>query len=901
MNRPILTTKLYIPFARSKVVLRQRLIDRINEGLDRRKLTLISASAGFGKTTLASEWAASCDRPVAWLSLDEGDNEAASFLAHFIAALKTIANEVGDDAVRILDSQQSTSVEAIFTSLLNDISALPCKLALVLDDYHTINAKGINDGLIFLVEHLPPHMHVVIATREDPQLPLSRLRARGLLTELRAADLRFSVGQAAEFFSGVMGLKLSADDIAALESRTEGWIAGLQLAALSLQRHENIPAFLREFAGDNRYIVDYLVEEVLRRQPEPIRNFLLQTSILDRLCGPLCDAVTGQENGSVRLEALEKGNFFVVPLDDKRHWYRYHHLFAQVLYAHVQADQPDRLADLHRRASVWYEQQGSSAQAIHHALAAKAFARAADLIELAWPSLRRNNQGRAALGWLRTLPDELVRCRPVLSVAYAWASMASGQFAAVEARLRDAERLLETQPKNAEMVVVDQEEYRYLPSTIAGYRAAYSQVLGDTPAAIRYARQVLDLVPEGDHLRRGAASALLGLAAWTDGSLETAHRLFSDGMAGVLLAGNIADAVGGTVALADIRISQGRLLQAMRTCERGIQLAADHGKHLFQGTAAIYAIMSELCCERNELQAAMRHLQRSKELSERAGRPKAGYRWHVAMARLTEANGDPEGALAYLEEAERLYASDFFPNVRPVAAMKTRAWIAQGKLENALDWAREQGLSVEDEPSYLREFEQLTLARVLLAKYRREGSERMIVEAAGLLERLLKAAEEGERLGSTVEILILQAIVRFAPDRDIAAALSPLERALELAGTEGFVRLFVDEGPAMASLLEAASKQGIAPHDVQRLLTALGSCETNRATAIINAALSEPLSQREHEVLRLFRTELSGPDIARELHVSLNTLRTHTKHIFGKLEVNNRRAAVRRAEELGLF
>src|SRR5438874_750288 len=439
MPTPILATKLYLPRLRPNVVSRPRLLERLNEGLHR-KLTLIAAPAGFGKTTLVSAWVAGCDRQVAWLSLDKGENDPARFLAYLIAALQTIAATIGDGVLGVLQSPQPPPTEAILTALLNEITTLPDNFVLVLDDYHVIDAKAVDQALTYLVEHLPPQMHLVIATREDPQLPLARLRSRGHLIELRAADLRFTPSEAVEFLNQVMGLSLSAEDIAALEDRTEGWIAGLQLAALSMQGHQDVPGFIRAFAGDHRYIVDYLVAEVLERQPAPVRSFLLQTSILDRLSGSLCDAVTGQEEGSERLEALERGNFFVVPLDDKRHWYRYHHLFAEVLSVHLMAEQPDQVATLHRRASAWYERHGSAVDAIRHALAAADFARAADLVELGVPAMARNRQEATLLGWLKVLPDEVLRCRPVLSVAYARVSLASGEEReGVEERLRDAE------------------------------------------------------------------------------------------------------------------------------------------------------------------------------------------------------------------------------------------------------------------------------------------------------------------------------------------------------------------------------------------------------------------------------------------------------------------------------
>ncbi len=901
---PILATKLYIPRLRPNVVSRPRLLELLNEGLHR-KLTLIAAPAGFGKTTLVSEWVEGIERPTAWLSLDEGDNDPTRFLTYLAAASQTIAPNIGEGVLGVLQSSQPPPPEAMLTALLNEITTLPDHFVLVLDDYHVIDAKPVDQALTYLVEHLPPQMHLVIATREDPQLPLARLRARGHLIELRAADLRFTASEAAAFLNQVMGLSLSAADIARLSDRTEGWIAGLQLAALSMQGHQDVPGFIRAFAGDHRYILDYLVEEVLQRQPAPVRSFLLQTAILDRLHGPLCDAVTGQAEGNARLEALERGNFFVVPLDDKRHWYRYHHLFAEVLSAHLMAEQPDQVSALHRRASEWYEQHGSAADAIRHALAAADFARAADLVELAWPGMRRSRQEATLLGWLKALPDELLRCRPVLGVAYAHVLLASGEREGVEERLRGAERWLDTTAEMrgrpdapaAAMVVVDEEEFRRLPGTIAIARAGLALARGDVPGTVTYARRALDLAPEDDHLTRGGAAGFLGLAYWTSGDLEAAHRSYADGMASLQKAGNISDAINGAIALAAIRMAQGRLREAMRTYERGLQLATEQGEPVLRGTADMYVGRSELHRESDDLHAATQHLLRSKELGEHTGFPQNRYRWRVAMARIREAQGDLDGALDLLDEAERLYMSDFSPNVRPIAALVTRVWVAQGRLGEALDWARERGLSVSDDLSYLREFEHITLARVLLARYTSDRTEHSMLEAMGLLERLLQAAEEGERTGSIIEILVLQALAH-QTQGDIPAALVLLERALTLAEPEGYVRMFVDEGPPMAVLLEEAAKHGIAPHYVRHLLTALGS--TSDRTPV-KQGLIEPLSERELEVLRLLGTGLNGPEIARELVVSLNTMRTHTKNIYSKLGVNNRRAAVRRAEELDLF
>ncbi|HEY0605008.1 MAG TPA: AAA family ATPase, partial [Herpetosiphonaceae bacterium] len=442
MATPLLATKLYIPPLRPNVVRRSRLTERLNAGVHR-KLTLVAAPAGSGKTTLLTEWLARCGRPVAWLSLDEADSELTRFLQYLVAAVQSIAPTIGAGVLQVLQSSQPPPAEAILTALLNDLTTLADPFILVLDDYHVLDAPEVDQALTFMLEHLPPRMHLVITTREDPQLPLARLRARGQLTELRGADLRFTPAEAATFFTEVMGLDLSAAEIAALDERTEGWIAGLQLAALSMQGQQDVSGFIQAFTGDHRYIVDYLLDEVLARLPEAVRGFLLQTAILDRLSGPLCDAVTSQQGGNARLEALHRSNFFVVPLDDTRQWYRYHHLFAEVLAAQLRAEQPDRVALLHRRASIWYEQHGSATDAIRHALAGEDWERAAGLVELTVPAMRRSRQELTLLRWMEALPDALIRRMPVLSAEYATTLMMVGVLEGVADRLQDAERWLD--------------------------------------------------------------------------------------------------------------------------------------------------------------------------------------------------------------------------------------------------------------------------------------------------------------------------------------------------------------------------------------------------------------------------------------------------------------------------
>jgi LuxR family maltose regulon positive regulatory protein len=923
MDASILSTKLYLPAPPPRAILRPRLIMQLVEG-QRRKFTLISAPAGSGKTTLASEWLAASGRPAAWLSLDEADSEPARFLTYLAAAVQTVAPGLGEAALEALQSPQPP-IEPVLTALLNDIAALPEPFILVLDDYHVLESQAVDQALVFLLEHLPRQMHLALTTREDPRLPLARLRARDQMTELRAADLRFTPAEAAGFLRG-MGLDLATEDVAALEERTEGWIAGLQLAALALRglagQGETAPdgeqdaaGFIREFAGDHRYVMDYLLEEVLQRQAGEVRGFLLQTAILERLCGPLCDAVTGRSDGEAQLEALERGNFFVVPLDGQRRWYRYHHLFAGVLRVRLAAEQPGQVAGLHRRASAWYEQHDSAADAVHHALAAQDLERAADLIERAMPDVRRSRQEATLLGWLRALPEALLQRRPVLNIHFAGAMLQSGQLEGVAERLREAERRLDTAPGEEAAV-------RHLRGWIANYRAGIALASGNLDVCVQSARLASDLVPEEDDLGRGAAAGLLGLACWGRGELEAALRSYAESMARLLRAGHISDAIGLSIAQADILLTQGRLGAALRTYERGWQLATEQGKPVLRGAADMLVGLSDIRRERNDFPAAERFLQKSQEQGALKELSQNQYRWRVAQARIRQAEGDLDAALALLDEAERLYMGDFSPNVRPVAALRARVWAVQGRLVEAFDWARARGLSAEDGLSYLREYEHVTLARLLLAQYQTDRDESALRAATGLLERLLRAADDGGRAGSAIEILVLVALARQARG-DVAAALESLRQALALAGPEGYARVFLDEGPGMALLLRVAAgreEQAGVDNYAGRLLAALESevppaksmlvvPETQPAISALaepevppaESVLIEPLSQRELDVLRLFKTELSGPEIARELMVALSTVRTHTKSIYSKLDVNNRRAAVRRAEELKLI
>lgn len=927
MSTPILTTKLYVPPPRPDRVRRQRLIDRLNEGLSY-KLTLVSAPAGFGKTTLICQWVAGLGRPIAWLSLDEQDGDLKRFLTYIIAALQTLAlndvqedgSRLGQEALTMLQSPQPPPTETTLTTLINDLAEIPDDFVLVLDDYHDLDAVPVDQALTFLLEHLPPQMHIVIATREDPQLPLARLRAQRLLTELRAADLRFTLDEADDFLNQVMDLSLTADEIAALETCTEGWIVGMQLAALSVQGRADIPEFMQAFAGDHRYILDYLVEEVLQRQPERVRHFLLQTSILDRLSGPLCDAVTGRKESGLLLETLERGNLFVVPLDDKRNWYRYHRLFADVLRAHLKKEDADRESTLHQRASDWCAQNDLRADAIYHAFAGQNFQRAADLIELAWPEMDGSFQTAAWLGWAKALPDELICTRPVLCAAVGWAYLQSGELEAAEARLLDAERWLETEADMreqaegaaADMIVVDKEQFHSLPATLAMARTYLAQAQSDVSGAVVHGRRALELLPDDDHLQRGVTGALLAVAYWGRGDLEAARQTMADGMENMRIGGNILFAIRGSYILADILLAQGRLCEAIRAYEHSLLLATEQGKHVLRGTADLHLRLSELYREQNNLGAAQEHLLKSEELGEQAASPHWTYRLCLARARIKTAQGRLDEALDLLDTAERLHIRTPVPEVRPVAALKARAWIKQARLQDALDWANEQRLSVDDDLSFLREFEHVTLARLTIARYRNDGLERTSREALTLLDRLLSAAKAGGRMGSALEILVLQALAYEARD-DIPSAFTPLERALALAEPEGYARLFVDEGPPMARLLSEAVARGVmldytgsllALYEAEEQKSEQRSTRPQVSSTVLSSSeqpLIEPLSPRELEVLALLDQGLSNREISERLYLALSTVKGHNRNIYAKLQVQRRTQAVARARELGLL
>lgn len=932
----LLMTKLCIPPVRRDLVPRKRLLDQLNMAI-RRKLTLILAPAGFGKTTSLSAWAMEAQQAkgnqqhdqvgttavqpvaavaapytVAWVSLDADDNDPIRFWGYVFAALQTIEGSRTLSARNVFQFSQPLSRDVILATLLNTLSTIPGDVILIIDDYHLIETPIIHETLAFLIERMPSSLHLVIASRTDPPLPLARLRVQGELAELRQSNLRFTFDEVTAFLNQVMRLELSAEQVAALESQTEGWVAGLQLAALALQTCDDITSFIATFNGKHRYIVDYLTEEVLRRQPTHIYSFLLDTAPLNYLKGSLCDAVTERSDGQMMLELLERSNLFLIPLDSERSWYRYHPLFVDMLRQRLQQAQPDKVPLLHKRAASWYEANGMTAEGVRHALAAADFLYAARLIEQVGDTMLMHGELATLRGWLDTLPSEIVRSRPSLWLIQAWILLLSGDLNGTETYLQQAEQRLIAQMRRdaADSVATELDDTTNILGEIEVIRAYIASIRLGSPHTVQLARQVLERLPEDDINLRSIALLNLGGAYWLGGDLAAASQTFSEAAELGKASGNILVALSALNNLAQLEVSLGHLRKAATIYQQALQFANERGGPSLPISSTAYLGLAELLREWNDLATALRHLLEGVERIKQWGNAGDVVLTHIALARLYHAQGDEANAREMMQRAERLKHSMQLGQLSTrVAAAQARVWLLQGDERAAATWAAGVQPYAEAEVDITQEYIYLTLARVAIAQQRHE-------EALQLLDRLEQAA--AERTGSLIEIMALQALALQASGKT-EQALHKLAAALKRAEPEGYVRIFVDEGEAMTRLLTRLLKtqwpgsagllRDVSPSYVKRLLEA---AEADRkqlhdepqrplASTASETPLVEPLSDREREVLRLIAAGLSNQEIASRLVLALSTVKTHTKSIYWKLNAKSRTQAVARARELNLL
>jgi LuxR family maltose regulon positive regulatory protein len=905
----LLATTLHVPRAQPGFVARSRLGRALGDALAR-PLVLVCAPAGFGKTVLLADWARSGNLPVGWLSLDPGDNDPARFWRHALAALDRAHPGIAERAAPLLGPPASSSFEGLVTALINDLAARrgEDELLLVLDDYHLIDSPQVHTPLTFLLKHLPPGLRVVLASRSDPPLPLARLRAAGQLAELRAADLRLTEEEAAALLREAIDADLPDAAVAALEARTEGWAAGLQLAGLSLRGQADPAAFVAAFSGSHRYVLDYLGEEVLDRQEPELRGFLLETSVLDRLSGDLCDAVTGRAGSQAMLEEIERAGLFLVPLDEVRGWWRYHHLFADLLRTRLRQERPGQVAALHRNAAAWHAEHGLADDGVRHALAAGDPTGVAMLIELHFDEIFLQGESATIQRWLAALPAELVRSRPRLLLAQAWMVLVGGDVEAAKAPLDAAERAFadtadepfEPSAGRAASLLAN------VPAAIAHDRAFLAYLRGDAEATAAFASQALTKLGEGEWMLDSWIRSMGALAALLRGRLEDAERGFAASVAGWRAAGEHPLAASACHFLGQVQRAQGRLDAAYGTYQQALEITAPPGQGTMPAAGIGYVGMAEVAYQRGQLDDAHRHVTEGITLCQRLNWTQPLATGLVTLARIRQAQGERAGALEAMGEAERIAPSPSVANLfNPVPVQRARLLLAQDDIAAAARWTQERGLRADDEPMYQKEREYLVLARVLLAQDR-------AAQALTLLERLLAAAAAQGRTGSIIEISALRALA-LASGGEQASAVETLAGALTLACPQGYVRVFADEGAPMETLLGhlvAAQRDGqTAAHGVElgylaRLLRAFAGKDAVRGSARRAAAvpgLVEPLTARELEVLRLLGAGTTNRAIAAGLVVSLDTAKKHVSHVLGKLGAANRTEAVTRARQLGLI
>ncbi|OGO35482.1 MAG: hypothetical protein A2W35_21210 [Chloroflexi bacterium RBG_16_57_11] len=909
-SEPLLRTKLLIPPLRLNRVSRPRLIERINNGLDK-PLILISAPAGYGKTTLVSSWLHETEIPSAWILLDEQDNDPIRFLQNLIEAINKISPAIESGLKSPLQGMGPAPYDALLHIFYNEITSRSAPFILVLDDFHVIHSQHILDLLALLLEHMPPQMHLVLLTRTDPSLPLSRLRARNQLAEIRAEQLRFSNKEIAIFLNEVMGLRLTANDIAAMEARTEGWIAGLQLAALSMLNSKDIHGFVSAFTGSHYYIMDYLMEEVLKHQPERIGLFLLKTSILTSMCASLCEAVVGMEGlgpdrGQSVLEILEQKNLFVTPLDDRRQWYRYHPLFADVLNIRLEHLFPQQLPELHRRASHWYEQNSMIHEAIQYAMMAQDQAHAAQLVEQYGCSLLMSGEGFTLLKWVEAV-ESYAQTHPWLAILKAWALARTGYEDQVDPSLRTAERLISSLETSLQPTI----EGKIMLGSIAAARAYLSNSRGEADLAKNYAQGALKYLPDSNAFScslRSVATSILGDASWMTGDLENAKQAYREAVKISQTAGNIYMTIIANSNLADVLMEQGALHQAARLYLEVLQVATRPDGQMLPNADRLYAGLSEISYEWNQLDDADRYVHKCIELCRQWGNSNLLAKCYIILARLERARCNLDKAQAAMHAAEQMASEARLParQSKWVEINAARWWLTEGDLERTAHFLQQSQVTIDcitrvaapreattfevDHP-YLRGSEYLLLLRLLLAQGDYEA-------AFSLSERLLPLATAAKRIGRVIEILVLQALA-LQGKKEMAEASSVLARALSLAQPEGYVRIFLDEGDSLVKFLYLAKSQRLSQGCASELQSMLGGVtRTDQPSA---QHLIEPLTARELEILRLIESGDTNQDIADRLVISIPTVKRHISNINAKLGAKNRTQAVSLGRELGLL
>lgn len=899
---PALGVRFRVPPSRRALISRTRLTALLDSPGSVPRLVLIAAPAGFGKTTLLTQWLAalrerSPSPTIAWLPVAAAHRDIESFLTDLTAAVNHATDGAFPLTRALLSADRLPATEDVLASLVNELDEHPEPVVLALDDFHLADAPDVHQAVAFLLENLPPRATVAMTSRADPALPLARLRSRGELVEVRAADLRFTTTEAAAFLADVMGLDVSPEQAAALEARTEGWPAGLQLAGLSARgRAETLDELIADFSGSHRFVLDYLIEEVLASADDDTRDFLYRTCVLDQLDEGLCDALTGRADSRQVLQRLDAQNLFVVPLDDTRDWYRYHQLFADALRARLVADEPERVPALHAAAARRYASQGMLGDAIAHATKADDPVLLADLVEAELPDLRRHRRDQTIIDRLELVDETALVARPLLATFRGWARMAAGHLDDVEPALESAEAAFTGRAAPLQVAIPDEldrlriEETRIVPSTVAIYRAALAQAHGDPDEIVRQADRAQELAGPADHLVHAAAGGFLGLAAWVRGDLRRARALFEDTGQRLEAAGNTADALATTVPMAEMTMALGELGRARSLYEDAVAAAEAHTGVPLASRADLHVGLATVLRERGDLDGAARQLQVARDFDGCASLPENRFRWFAAVSDLRRSGGDLHGALDLLDQAQARYLPGFFPDIRPLPARRAQLLIDLGRLDEAREWAKEYGLDEAPQPSYRAEYELLTYARLLLAEGDADAG-------AVLLDTLAELAGAERRTGNLIELLVVGALAhRAAGNRHLAQRR--LARAVVLGVPAGYRRTFLDQGEPLRQLLRP-SLDDPAADGAARVL--LGENPVDGTAPVIPLQLTaEPLSERELEVLRLLRTDLSGPEIARALYISLNTFRTHTKRIFLKLDVKTRRAAVSRAAELGI-